>query len=407
MKINKKRLLIVVVVITILLSFIIYGFVKIISYYRVKNAEKIVVLSDNMKAEVYSDVKINDFIEEINGDLIENTKIDTTTIGKKKIEFEYINEDKIKVPYSYTIEVVDETKPKISRMPSITVEKGDKDFYKNIFCGDNYDKSPKCSIEGEYDINTPGEYTVTFKAEDTSGNISTQRLTVHVKEKRKSSSNNTSSSTNDKNSYKIKDVIKDYKDKKVKVGIDVSKWQGDIDYSKVKKAGVKFVMIKIGGQQEIDGKIVMDPKFKDNIKGFNEQKIPVGVYFFSHAKSEEQALKQAKWVVKKIKKYDVDLPVVFDWENWDTYQHYDINFMKLNSLANEFLSYVESKDYTPMLYGSKSYLENIWDTDKKNIWVAHYTEETNYSGSYKIWQRCDNGKVNGIKGYVDIDLMYE
>ena len=104
-------------------------------------------------------------------------------------------------------------------------------------------------------------------------------------------------------------------------------------------------MIKVGGQQEINGKIVMDPKFKDNIKGFNEQKIPVGVYFFSHAKSEEEALKQAKWVVKKIKKYDVDLPVVFDWENWDTYQHYDINFMKLNSLANEFLSYVKSKEY--------------------------------------------------------------
>ena len=110
MKINMKRLLIVVVVITILLSFVIYGFIKVISYYRVKNAEKIVVLSDNMKTEVYSDVKINDFIEEINGDLIENTKIDTTKVGKKKIEFEYINEDKIKVPYSYTIEVVDETK---------------------------------------------------------------------------------------------------------------------------------------------------------------------------------------------------------------------------------------------------------------------------------------------------------
>jgi GH25 family lysozyme M1 (1,4-beta-N-acetylmuramidase) len=359
-----------------------------------------------MKTEVYSDVRINDFIEEINGDIIDNKKIDTTKIGKQKIEFEYINEDKITVPYSYTLEVVDETKPKICRLSSITVEKGDKEFYKDMFCGDNYDNKPKCSIEGEYDINTPGEYTVTFKAEDTSGNISTQRLTIHVKEKIKGNSYYNDDSSSD-NAYKFSDALKDHKDKKVKVGIDVSKWQGDIDYAKVKKAGVEFAMIKIGGQQGIDGKIIMDPKFKENIKGFNNQKIPVGVYFFSHAKSKEEALKQAKWVVKKVKKYDIDLPIVFDWENWDSYQHYGINFNKLNSIANEYLSYIKSKEYTPMLYGSKSYLETIWDTEDKNIWMAHYTKETNYAGPYKMWQICDNGKVSGIKGYVDIDLMYE
>ena len=91
------------------------SFAKLINYYRVKNAKVYIVLRDTLKTEVYSNVEIEDFIDEINGDIIDNKKIDTSKIGKQKISFEYINEDNIKIPYSYTIDVVDETKPIISK----------------------------------------------------------------------------------------------------------------------------------------------------------------------------------------------------------------------------------------------------------------------------------------------------
>lgn len=410
-KINIKRLLIVVIFIAVLLFGFIIGFASLINYYRVKNAKVYIVLSDVLKVEVYSDVRTSDFIEEINGDIIDDKKIDTTRLGKQVIEFKYINEDNVKIPYKYTIDVVDETKPIISRYSTLDVYVGESDFYKDIFCGDNFDSHPKCYIDGDYDINKKGEYKVKFKAEDTSGNIASQDLKLTVKEKpkptKKESKSKKKTKKKEEKSTKFNDIKKEYSKKDVKVGIDVSKWQGKINYKKVKKAGVEFVIIKVGGQIEKEGEFILDPKFKDNIKGFNKVDIPVGVYFYSHATTKLEAERQAKWVTKKIKKYDVDLPVAFDWENWDHYQSYNLSFHKLNSIANEFITYMKSEGYDSVLYGSKSYLETIWETEDKDIWLAHYTKKTDYDGDYKIWQRCEDGKVKGIDGFVDIDILYK
>jgi len=410
-KINIKRLLILLVVVSVLLTILIGGFAKLISYYRIKNARVYVVLSDNLKTEVYSDVSIGDFIEEINGDIIKDKKIDTTRLGKQKIEFSYINEDNIKIPYTYTINVVDETKPIISSYSEVEAYVGESEFYKDIFCGDNYDSHPKCYIDGDYNINKKGEYKVKFKGEDTSGNVATQKITLTVKEKPKpvkeKKSKKKKETKKEEKHNDFKDIVKKYKKKDTKIGIDVSKWQGDIDYKKVKKTGVEFVIIKVGGQVEKEGSPILDPKFKKNIKGFNKVNIPVGIYFYSHATTKLEARRQAKWVTKKIRRYDVDLPIAFDWENWSHYQSYNLSFHKLNSIANEFMSYVNEKGYKSMLYGSKSYLETIWETDKKNIWLAHYTKETDYSDDYMLWQRCENGKVKGIDSLVDIDILYK
>ena len=408
MRIKKLRLLLVILIITVMFVTLFLSFAKLINYYRVKNAKVYIVLRDTLKTEVYSNVEIEDFIDEINGDIIDNKKIDTSKIGKQKISFEYINEDNIKIPYSYTIDVVDETKPIISKYSNVDAYVGEDKFYKDIFCGDNYDNKPKCYVKGDYDINKVGDYDIEFFGEDTSGNISSQKITLHVKEKPKKSKNKTTK----KNSKMVdftsfKDIKKDYKKDNIKVGIDVSKWQGQINYKKVKHSGVEFVIIKVGGQDGINGEYVLDPNFKSNIKGFNKQKIPVGVYFYSHANSKDEAIKQAKWVVDQVKRYDISLPIVFDWENWDSYQQYKLSFHNLNNIADEFMSYIKDKDYKPMLYGSKSYLETIWDTNKKDIWLADYTKYTDYSGSHKLWQLCDDGKVNGINNYVDIDLLYE
>ena len=76
-------------------------------------------------------------------------------------------------------------------------------------------------------------------------------------------------------------------------------------------------------------------------------------------------------------------------------------------MAEAFLDEVEKDGYEGMLYSSKTYLENIWMNPKHDIWLAHYTDQTTYTGSYKMWQMCENGKVDGIDTLVDIDILYK
>ena len=166
-------------------------------------------------------------------------------------------------------------------------------------------------------------------------------------------------------------------------------------------------MIRVGSEDK-DGNLFVDPKFEEYIKGFNEVKIPVGVYYYSYADSVEDAKKEAKFVLKQIKKYDIDLPVVFDWENWSNYREYNLSFHSLTNVAEAFLSTIEKEGYKGMLYSSKYYLENIWFKTDYDVWLAHYTKQTNYEGKYVMWQLCSNGKVDGINdNMVDIDILYK
>ena len=400
-----KRLLLVLILFLIIF-FIILLILNFYNNYRIKHALIHVELIDNLDVEVYSDIKTSDLIKKINGQLIEDNEIKTTKLGPKEINFEYINEENITIPYSFKINIVDKTKPVISLYNSKTIYVGDKDFKDTIFCGDNYDNKPKCIIKGEYDINTPGTYPLTFVGVDSSNNISSHDFNLIVKEKNKSSSDYSGDPFY--NSIPIEDIISTHKTKDTKIGIDVSKWQKEINYKKVKKSKVEFVMIKLGGRDGIDGELYLDPYFKSNIEGFNKQKIPVGVYFFSHARNKEQALEEAKFVVKNIKGYEVDMPIAFDWENFERYRKYNLSFYNLTEVAKTFMNYINNKDYEPILYSSKYNLENYWyDTDYKT-WLAHYTDQTNYEGDYYMWQLTSNGKVKGIdKNVVDINILYK
>ena len=400
-----KRILFVFILFLIIF-FIILVLLSFYNNYRVKHALINVELIDNLNIEVYSKIKISDLIKNINGQIIEDKEIKTTKLGKKEINFEYINEEKITIPYSFEINIVDSTPPIVSQYNTKIVFVGEKDFKDTIFCGDNYDNKPKCIIKGDYDINTPGTYPLTFVGIDSSNNISSHNFNLIVKEKGKSSGNSNTQSSN--NQLLFKNVINQYKSKETKIGIDVSKWQGEINYKKVKKDNVEFVMIKLGGRDGIDGELYLDPYFKRNIEGFNKQNIPVGVYFFSHARTKKQAVEEAKFVIKNIKGYEVDLPIAFDWENFNSYRKYNMSFYKLTEVAKTFMEYIEIKDYEPMLYSSKYNLENYWYETKYKTWLAHYTDKTNYEGEYYIWQLSSNGKVDGIdKNVVDLNILYK
>ena len=402
---SKKRIIkITSTIMGIILILIIL--LSIYKNYRIKHAKKIVKLKTT-ELEVYSNVKLSDIIEKINGKLIDNPNINTKKLGKEKITFKYINNDNIKVEYTINLNIKDTTPPIISLINNYIVTRGEKEnIEKELFCGDNYDPNPKCYLKGDYDLNKVGTYSVEFIGKDSSNNTSTHKMNIIVKEKNKSSKSQDSQENNVEYTN-FNDVIKKYKTKKTEIGIDVSHWQGDIDFNKVKSSKVEFAYIRVGRGNGIGKDYILDDKFKTNIKGFNKVGIPVGVYFYSSANSLNDARREAKWILKQIKKYDVSLEVVFDWENWDDFQKYNLSFYNLTEVANEFSKTIEKAGYKSMVYSSKNYLESMWYDINSDVFLAHYTDKTDYKGKYKVWQICNNGKVKGIKSSVDIDIRYK
>ena len=389
------------------LVFLIFGGLKLYNYYRIKNAVVIMELKDNLETDFLSKVKVSDFITNLNGTIINDYVIDTKKIGPKVIDFEYINEDNIKLKKSYSINVVDKTSPIVWLSNSYSVTVGsDINLTEKIMCGDNYDATPTCEIIGDYDMNTAGTYPLTFKATDQSGNVTEKKFNLYVKKPSTGGGGTTTSNTPAPKTL-FSDIIKEYKSANTEIGLDISEWQGVVDFEKLKNAGVEFVILRVGSTRGINGDYFLDSKFTENIKKANEANMPVGIYFYSYANNKAKAIKDAEWVLDQIKDYKVDLPIAFDWENWSFYNEFNLSFFGLTDMANSFLNVFKSHGYDGMLYSSKTYLEQIWLETDYPTWLAHYTKKTNYAKDYSYWQLCSNGKVDGINGDVDINIRYK
>ena len=372
-----------------------------ITYLRLTTTEGI-IFNDNLKVEFRSEVYVSNFIKNIDGKLISDYKVDTNEVGKKDIAITFKNMYGFIVSKNLTIEVIDVTTPTVIVSSPYQVVKGsDIKLEEEIFCADDYDDYIDCNINGEYDLNTLGKYNLEIVATDKSGNITNKKFILDVIEKSVNSNNNSSIRYTDFNS-----IYNKYKNDKTRIGLDISKWQGNVDYAKLKKQGVEFVMLKLGGQTEIGGEFIIDPKFYDNIEEAINNDIDVGVYFYSYAKSKEEAIKQADFIVSKLDGYNINMPIVFDWENWNNYTKFHISFHTLNNIASSFINRVEELGYKGVLYSSKYYLENIWYSNNYTNWLAYYNSEFNGYKDYYMWQMCSNGKIDGINGYVDIDIMY-
>ena len=397
---NKKLMLkLSIIFVVILLSI---GGILLYKYMQVKNAIVKVELKDNLEADFSDTLRVSSFIKKINGKIVDDYVIDTDSLGMKKINFQYINDDGIKIKYRYEINVVDKEAPLIWLGKSYNVVKGSEDnLLEKIMCGDNYDSNPKCVIEGEYDLGKVGNYKLVFKAKDSSGNVSEKKFTLNVNEP-----SNNESSNRVKSVTKFNDVIKDYKTDNTQIGIDVSKWQGDIDFRKLKKAGVEFVIIRVGSSNGINGENFVDSKFIQNIKNAKNAGLKVGIYFYSYAENEAQVKEQANWIIKTLNNEKLDLPIAFDWEDWGEFNNYNLSFIDLNKMAKVFFDTLNEKGYETMLYGSATYLYRIWDTTNYKIWLAHYTTKTDYPDKYNMWQLTSSGIVNGIDGYVDVNILY-
>lgn len=192
------------------------------------------------------------------------------------------------------------------------------------------------------------------------------------------------------------------------VGIDVSAHQGRIDWAQVKASGIEFAMIRCGFRGYTEGKIYEDAYFKSNINGAVNNGIMVGIYFYSVAMNEEEALQEAAWVVERIKSYRITYPVVYDFEDFNRGRTAGISGEQATANANTFLNYIASQGYTPMMYASKNDISNRFNKGNLNykFWLAHYTSETDYTGSYQMWQYTSKGSVAGINGNTDMNVAY-
>ena len=203
-------------------------------------------------------------------------------------------------------------------------------------------------------------------------------------------------------------------------GIDVSKWQGKIDWKKVKASGIDFAFIRIGYRGE-DGVIYKDDNADYNLQKAEEAGVKTGVYFFSTAVSEKEAVEEANWTKKAIAGYKISYPVVYDCEGF----HSDSSRMKeltseertANALA--YLKNIKKAGYEPMFYSSLRDAQGLsaWDIKKiekdYKIWIAQYAEETfpqktepDYQGRVDAWQYTNRGQVDGIPGNVDMVVCY-
>lgn len=362
-------------------------------------------LNDNKEVIYGSIVKPQDFISElIDGEIINNDPILIDSFPSQTLIINYLDSNKHKQKLKVNLTVKDIEKPVIMNARNLTVYVGSEvDFTKGLMVGDNQTRKLDIKIEGEYDLNKVGTYGLKYVVTDESQNEAIQYFKLNVIEK-PTTSNNNNSTTRDTN-YLFDDFKNDYKTNNTQVGIDVSKWQGEIDWKAVKKAGVEFAMIRIGYQTGIGKELKLDPYFERNISLANQENIPIGLYFYSYASTNDEAIEQANWILDKIKDYQVSLPIAFDWENWNSFSSFEINFLDLNQIAKTFINQIEKNNYKAMLYSSKSYLDNIWYT-YDNVWLAHYTKKTSYEGKYVMWQRSSNGKVEGINADVDLNVLY-
>lgn len=359
---------------------------------------------------VYSKVQLKDIIDDENIELLNGDDyVDTDTLGEKKFTLKYLHDGKkYKKVLNYTI--TDNDKPILINVPStqtVTLNSEVNPCDKAVFA-DNYDKKPTCNIEGEYDTKQVGTYNLTYIISDSSNNTVSKKLTFNVIVPSNNTTTTKKPTTTDTKRKKISEAIEQYKNDNTMIGIDVSRYQENIDFEKVKNSGVEFVIIRIGVQSGAKKDVSIDSYYLENIKKAKEAGLLVGVYLYSTAISPEIAKEQAKWVIKTLDGVKLDFPIAFDWENWQYFREYEISLYDLSKSYLSFAEEIEKNGYKAMLYGSKYYLENMW-LDKGNypVWLAHYTDKTNYSGDHIMWQYSAIGEVDGINNAVDLDVYYK
>lgn len=194
-------------------------------------------------------------------------------------------------------------------------------------------------------------------------------------------------------------------------GIDVSHHNGKLDWKKIKKSGVDFAMIRIGyGDSKKGG--IKDKNFKYNMKNAKANGVEIGVYFYSYADNIREAKKEAKYVIKKMKKYNIDYPIAYDFEN--DYRRKRKLKKKNTKIIDAFCKTVEDAGYNTVIYSDANYFRDFLYTNKLakyGLWVARWTYDKNDFRDYDlenvfIWQYSDKGRMKGCNYPLDLNVSF-
>lgn len=192
-------------------------------------------------------------------------------------------------------------------------------------------------------------------------------------------------------------------------GIDVSLYQKEIDWEQVAASGVTFAIIRCGFRGAVTGKLVEDSYFRRNMEGAKAAGIRVGVYFFTQAISEEEAIEEANMVLSLCKNYTLDLPIFIDTENAVDGRANGLDNRTRTDYIKKFCDTIQSNGYTPGVYASKNwYYEKVYAKELENYcnWVAQYSDVCDYEGKKDFWQYSSKEQINGIQGNVDVNIRY-
>lgn len=207
----------------------------------------------------------------------------------------------------------------------------------------------------------------------------------------------------------------------IQQGIDVSYHNGTLDWSTIKSAGVDFAILRAAYRgYGTEGTLVRDSKFAEYMQGAMSQGIPVGAYIYSQAITTAEAVQEANYILNIVRGYSLDLPIVFDYEfagvktgrldsAWSSGK---LNKSKMTDIALAFCDTIKNAGYDAMVYANKTFLNTNLDHARienagYEVWLAHYTTNTDYTGDYKIWQYTSSGKIPGISNKVfDCNFMY-
>lgn len=197
-----------------------------------------------------------------------------------------------------------------------------------------------------------------------------------------------------------------------KKGIDVSKYQGKIDWEAVKNDGVDYAIIRVGIRGYSEGGIVEDEFFRQNIEGAIANGIPVGVYFFTQAINEEEASEEADFVLEMLQGYSLTYPVYLDIEDVkkENCRTNSLTVEERTNNAKVFLEKIAAAGYQPALYGNmKTFLLmlDLASLEQYDKWFAGYTLPIYYPYEYKMLQYSEKGKVAGVPGKVDVNICFK
>ena len=367
-----------------------------------------VIFEYTNEVDVFSDINYFSLITNKNVEVLSSDeKVNTESTGTKQKTIS-IKFNKKKYFLKMNVNVKDVTVPLVLRyQENITTSLMNVTYPcdKALYI-DDYDNKPSCVIEGDISYDKVGTYPLKMTISDKAGNKIEKNINVKVVEPGQKSSG--SSNTSKPQTIYFSDVISKYKNDSTMIGIDVSKWQGNIDFNKVRDAGCEFVIIRIGVQAGRNYDYNVDGNYKKYIEDAKNAGLKVGVYVYTTALNYDDGVKAANFVIDTLNGEKLDYGVAYDWENYQYLMNYEVSLHDLSEGYRGFKDKLTKNGIESHFYASKYYLEKFWLNINEPVWLAHYASSTNYQGKYYMWQITGNGKIDGINdNYVDINIMYK